>query len=489
MNSLDVYNANSGCNSTGSCYFDWTQRPESLKSRISNAFNDLVKQSSSEWGLNGCANYHLCGVDEYSLMKKIIMQASLTQKTFYALDIGAGNFEWGQGLADYLDKQTDLPKDIKVHIIGVRGESYLGERVIETDRCKIYNLGAFKAEELFAEFQREGLDLENKVDLTVSHWCFRHLIDPVGTLAQVYNLLRPETGFLLVDGFLFAYEQETEDMDRNRQMTQLFLDMKVPFLTQVPEDCRGGANQFMLKRPNCNPCSLPMSYLGEEQFLHDNFSRARFTREPQGSDSEEFDFPSPKIHNYKLIFGDKGMFDWLENNGLFTNKLYKEWMPLQSKDSESFSPSLHRAVQAKERAIEAVEFCLDRGDNINALDSQGNTALQKAIFEKCSTTVDLLLKRGASVKVIREGDETCLHTAAFHDKEGPILRRLIAAGADVNASTSDEEGWVTPLDYAIHAKNCTAIELLIRAGATVSEQNRIDLQGKAFSSIQNKNLF
>ena len=90
----------------------------------------------------------------------MIQQAPTTQKGFYALDIGAGEFQWVDGLAAYIQKQTDLPKDIS--------EKYLENKIVEIDRCKTYKLGTFKIEELFTSFKQQDLDIENKVDLAIS---------------------------------------------------------------------------------------------------------------------------------------------------------------------------------------------------------------------------------------------------------------------------------------------------------------------------------
>jgi len=200
----------------------------------------------------------MCSIDEYALMKNVIQQAPTTQKDFYALDIGSGKFD---GLGSYIEKQTDLPKEITVHIIGIRDEKYLEDKIIETDRCKIYKLGTFKIEELFTHFKEQALDIENKVDLIISRWCFRHLVDPVGTFSQAYNLLRPKSGFLLTDGFLFLQENDNvKTVNFNEKMIQLFLDTTAPFLLRVFNSGHS-LNHFILKRPDETPCQLPMNYL------------------------------------------------------------------------------------------------------------------------------------------------------------------------------------------------------------------------------------
>lgn len=462
-------------------FLDWTQRPGPLKKTISQAFNRLTHSFTSGWGLfNGGGAYPLCGVDEHALIKKIIQQAPADQKDFYVLDIGAGNFQWSKSIADFIDKQADLPKDIKFHIIGIRGEGFIGNRVVETNRCKIYNLGAFKVEELFEQFKAQGLDLENKVDLAVSQWCFRHLADPVGTAAQVYNLLRPKTGYFLVDGFFFLRNGETMgNIDGNIPMTQLFLDLKAPFLTRYHNDARS-LNHFMLRKANDSPCRLPMSYLD----AHDpgdgwqigSECVTRFQREAQASDHEGFNLPSVACNMY----GDKKMHDWLKENGLL-ECLGSVWSPLQEKDKQLAIPSLHQAIEQEAR--DTIQTCLDRGDDINESDSMGQTPLHISVQRRSFELFTLLLNRGAQIELFNGNGNTALHEAAISDTEGHILQALIDAGAAVNAKV-----YKTPLDRAIEAENLNAVEILIKAGAEISEENYNDLNHSAFTSLHEQKL-
>ena len=87
--------------STPTC-LNWTQRPSLVLRDINSAFDRVKKYSSSEWGMyNGSASYEMCGVNEYALIKNIILQAPRSRKVFCFLDIGAGNFQWSRGLAEF----------------------------------------------------------------------------------------------------------------------------------------------------------------------------------------------------------------------------------------------------------------------------------------------------------------------------------------------------------------------------------------------------
>lgn len=246
-------------------YLDWKERPEGMERSISNAFEGLAKQTRSSWGLyNGGREYGMCGVDEHKLIKKMIQEAPPTQKEFYVLEIGAGNFEWENGIASYINQQTDLPSDIKVHVIGVRGETNLAAPIREVGKCRVYNFGAFKCEELQGELEKLGLFLENKIDFIVSRWALRHFVDPVGAFSQAFHLLKAK-GFMALDGFFFLHQNEGFERYLNsalpqRRFVQLLIDTRAPFLVNFFNGARS-LDRFILQKPVEGPCPLPMSYM------------------------------------------------------------------------------------------------------------------------------------------------------------------------------------------------------------------------------------
>lgn len=475
-------------------FLDGNDRPEGTQWSISYAYEKLTEQSSSAWGVyNGSAGYDMCGIKEYELFKKIILQ-NPDRKAFYALDIGCGNFQWCVGLSAFIETQNDLPKDITVHIFGVRGESYRGERVVETDRCKIYLLGAFKVEELFTEFKKQGFDLENNVDLTVTRWCFRHLVDPVGTLARTYNLLRPHTGLFLFDGFFFLLENtQMNGISGNRLMTQLILDTKASFLTKDHGDNKS-LNHFILQRRDETPCQLPLSYLGSE-FSGSNYqigsqTVTRFKREPQKEDKEKFHLPggfsvdnatNSIVYDYSNIYGDKKMYNWLKQNGLFSKK-NTPWKPLREKDSCLKGPPLHDAVALGN--FEEVKKCLEMGSDINESDSNGYTPLHLSIRMQNYALFQYLLDQNALTELEDNKGHTPLILATALYNRG-YLQALTLKGADV---TTENSCCRDPLYYAIEAKNLEAIKILAKAGAKITEKHHKALEGPEFSSLYDERI-
>jgi hypothetical protein len=329
-------------------FLDWTQRPELLQKRISAAFDSVLQTPESKmtslftmqgWLYNGASKYGICQIEEHALMKKIIKDAPKNKKDFYVLDIGAGNFQWIRSLESFINKQDDIPTDIKVHIIGLRGEPFQNAwysfipGIFKKSRCKLYLLGNFKIEELSKELKKHNLNLENEVDLMVTRWTSRHLADAVGTFVQELNLLRPKTGFFLFDGFFFLYQNETwPKIDANEHMVQLLQQTKAPFLMN-PYDSGHSLNHFILQRSNASLCQLDMRYLSPHilssgsnhaQIASDCVSR--FKESFQKTAIKEFMKNNHHIYRYVSIieqenarhyYGNQKLFDWLEKNKLF----------------------------------------------------------------------------------------------------------------------------------------------------------------------------
>ncbi len=193
--------------------------------------------------------------------------------------------------------------------------------MIETARCKIYNQGACKIEEIAEQLK----SFENRIDLAVSSWTFRHLVDPVGTFLQTYQLLRPETGLLLMDGFFFSYSgEEWQKTDHDQQITELFLETQAPFLMRQQHD-DGAFNHFIVRRPDNLRCRLPMRYGGLQEIRIKSAASRCVTEFQRCSPPKD----QPVIHwDACTLFGDKSLYEWLQVNALLE---YGNWQILQER--------------------------------------------------------------------------------------------------------------------------------------------------------------
>ena len=120
---------------------------------------------------------------------------------------------------------------------------------------------------------------------------------------------------------------------------------------------------------------------------------------------------------------------------------------------------------AKNEKDECVQLLINKGADVNIVDSDGNTAL---MYEKHVNCVKLLLEAGADVNHGNQRQKTALMFGADSGRED-IVSSLIKAGADVNFADSYGN---TPLMYASSAEeSIKSVELLLEAGADVNHSN------------------
>jgi ankyrin repeat protein len=79
-------------------------------------------------------------------------------------------------------------------------------------------------------------------------------------------------------------------------------------------------------------------------------------------------------------------------------------------------------------SIEAMRFLLEQGADVNAQNAFGSTALVWSATDRAKT--QLLLDRGATVDTASKTGRTALFVAAMSDGSAPIVRLLIAKGAN-----------------------------------------------------------
>ncbi|GAB4821398.1 hypothetical protein N2152v2_008444 [Parachlorella kessleri] len=129
------------------------------------------------------------------------------------------------------------------------------------------------------------------------------------------------------------------------------------------------------------------------------------------------------------------------------------------KEQERGRTALHFAAQAGhlqlcKHLLENLKF------NVNAQDKHGDTALSLAAAAGQDEIIDLLLHYGADPRLYKAGSAGPLHRAAGAGS-AIIVRRLVRAGADVNANS--ESG--PPLFWAAGSGHAEAVLALLRAGA------------------------
>ncbi|KAH1024185.1 E3 ubiquitin-protein ligase MIB2 [Dendroctonus ponderosae] len=128
-------------------------------------------------------------------------------------------------------------------------------------------------------------------------------------------------------------------------------------------------------------------------------------------------------------------------------------------------------LAAAQGHLDAIKLLLD-GTSRDILDarSNGKTALQVASHQGHLSIVKHLLRAGANVNASDSDGDTCLHYAAFGNKP-EILSLLLKAGANLNAVN---RCGCTCLHVAAHKQPAECAQLLLAAGA---DPNILDMYG------------
>lgn len=292
--------------SAHAAFLDVNDRPEKLRAAITKKYRALVDSESLHWRYNGADKYRIAGVDDDAVVKKLV-DTNPQQKIFNLVDVGAGNHSWAQARVTYLNSEFS-GQEIHFNIFSLTGDNYkedgyeerAGVNVVEEQIgvCSLYKLSAFPVENLIEKFKELGYFemLSNQVDLTVSAYTLMHLVDPVGTFLQMYNLARPNQGLLLVENF-FGMSGHDNDPVNN------FLDQ-----TQLEFFKRYGTNSFVVRRGN-EEGKFPYTYK-IEQYDSDH---ARATLEIALGNEGIQTNPKNTLKAFWQDRGSESLRDWLPN--------------------------------------------------------------------------------------------------------------------------------------------------------------------------------
>ncbi|KDP45399.1 hypothetical protein JCGZ_09648 [Jatropha curcas] len=118
--------------------------------------------------------------------------------------------------------------------------------------------------------------------------------------------------------------------------------------------------------------------------------------------------------------------------------------------------------------ISSMDKLLENGLDIDNVDKDGLTALQKAIIGKKEAVISHLLRKGASPHVKDQDGASTLHYAVQVGAKQTV-KLLIKYEVDVNIA--DNEGW-TPLHIAVQSRNRDIVKILLVNGADKNRRNK-----------------
>jgi ankyrin repeat protein len=114
-------------------------------------------------------------------------------------------------------------------------------------------------------------------------------------------------------------------------------------------------------------------------------------------------------------------------------------------------------------SVEAMAFLIDKGADVDAQSPFGTTALMMAATD--AAKVRLLLDHGAKSNLVSKQGRTALFIAAMTEGTAPIVRMLIASGADVRGKDAFQN---TVLTAATYGNDLDTIRLVLDAGVDVN---------------------
>ncbi|XP_078355955.1 uncharacterized protein LOC144640751 [Oculina patagonica] len=157
-----------------------------------------------------------------------------------------------------------------------------------------------------------------------------------------------------------------------------------------------------------------------------------------------------------------------DGNGLlyFANEGLPSMEDVNALDSEGLS-ALHRAVRFDD--FKGVGFLLDNGADVNLAGKSGFTPLHAAVRFERVEIAKLLLQRGADPLIENDSHLTPLHLAA---RRGFMeLSSLLLKNSTVQTSSLDRGSTIPPFHFACGGGSLEVCELFLKSGADITSKN------------------
>ena len=240
-------------------------RPRAVQDAVDKAFEKNKKENGYSWAEKGKEAYGLLGLNDDLVFKKLFSKG---KNEICIIDVGCGTGEWGSHAMRVLGQDEECQKTgKKVHIFSVTGGKECEREVERCGNITHCRLNQFKIENIDEEFEKRGFALKGQVDLIVSSWTLRHLVDPLGTLSRMYSLLSPSQGMLIADGFFVAFDSSNEVLSFPQECWNIFVANGVGQLFRKNEP-KGDLGQFLLMRSDDQELAIPLEYTGEMRSIN-----------------------------------------------------------------------------------------------------------------------------------------------------------------------------------------------------------------------------
>ncbi|MGV8118602.1 MAG: ankyrin repeat domain-containing protein [Candidatus Xenobiia bacterium LiM19] len=184
------------------------------------------------------------------------------------------------------------------------------------------------------------------------------------------------------------------------------------------------------KTKNCNSVLSAMTPLAWALFVRDN-------------DMAELLIQKGADPNEKSWYGITPLEWAIAGKGVEDQKIVGMLISAGAKINGRESRAMSAAISHND--ISMVEYLLDSGADINAMDSTGSKPLEEAVSYGRLDIAKLLISRGADINAGDKCGNTLLHIAVM-GKNTELVELLVSKGLDINVKNNDGR---TPLDDAL----------------------------------------
>lgn len=155
-------------------------------------------------------------------------------------------------------------------------------------------------------------NLHGKIDWIVSSLCFIHLADPLGTFVRGFNMLRPGSGIIEIDGFYLITQNTIQDKRNDHLLRKDFIDIirsaQQPYLMKAGSH---GKVSILMQRKDDQLLRLPVQYKGSvyAKYAHTKGdSLTLYEIDPLKNEEWKSVEYSLKPDDYNIIFGESLSF-------------------------------------------------------------------------------------------------------------------------------------------------------------------------------------
>ncbi len=162
---------------------------------------------------------------------------------------------------------------------------------------------------------------------------------------------------------------------------------------------------------------------------------------------------------------DSPLFQAIRNNDLpLIQRQLKDGADVNFQGRRNTTPLMYAAAFG---TVDAMRLLIDAGADVNAKNAFDATALMWGAADLAK--VKLLIDKGSGVNATSKQGRTALIIAASHNGAEPIVRLLVAKGADPKTADNFKD---TPLIAAAEANDADSIRFLLEKGVDVNARDQ-----------------